>query len=46
MPVEEWQLLQTVALASLLAWASGFRLYLVIFAVLCVLGLLVTCVAI
>ena len=29
----EWQVLQTVALASLLAWASGIRLYLVIFAV-------------
>jgi hypothetical protein len=29
----EWQALQTVALASLLAWASGIRLYLVIFAV-------------
>ena len=29
----EWQVLQTVALASLLAWASGVRLYLVIFAV-------------
>ena len=29
----EWQILQTVALASLLAWASGIRLYLVIFVV-------------
>lgn len=29
----EWHLLQTVALASLLAWASGIRLYLVVFAV-------------
>jgi Domain of unknown function (DUF4126) len=29
----EWQILQTVALASLLAWASGLRLYLVVFAV-------------
>jgi len=29
----EWQVLQTVALASLLAWASGIRLYLVIFTV-------------
>jgi Domain of unknown function (DUF4126) len=29
----EWQVLQTVALASLLAWASGLRLYLVVFAV-------------
>jgi len=29
----EWQVLQTVALASLLAWASGIRLYLVVFAV-------------
>ena len=29
----EWQVLQTVALASLLAWASGVRLYFVIFAV-------------
>ena len=28
----EWQVLQTIALASLLAWASGIRLYLVIFA--------------
>jgi hypothetical protein len=29
----DWQVLQTVALASLLAWASGIRLYLVICAV-------------
>ena len=29
----EWQILQTVALSSLLAWASGIRLYLVVFAV-------------
>ena len=29
----DWQVLQTVALASLLAWASGIRLYLVVFAV-------------
>lgn len=29
----EWQVLQTVALASLLAWASGIRLYLVVFVV-------------
>ncbi len=29
----EWQVVQSVALASLLAWASGLRLYLVIFAV-------------
>jgi hypothetical protein len=29
----EWTILQTVALASLLAWASGVRLYLVVFAV-------------
>ncbi|MDB5921908.1 MAG: hypothetical protein JWN13_844 [Betaproteobacteria bacterium] len=29
----EWLVLQNVALASLLAWASGIRLYLVIFAV-------------
>jgi len=27
----DWQLLQTVALAALLAWASGIRLYLVVF---------------
>ena len=33
MSPSEWQVLQTVALASLLAWASGIRLYLVIFAV-------------
>ena len=31
--MSEWHALQTVALASLLAWASGIRLYLVIFAV-------------
>jgi len=29
----EWAMLQSVALASLLAWASGLRLYLVVFAV-------------
>lgn len=29
----EWQVLQSVALASLLAWASGIRLYLVVFAI-------------
>jgi hypothetical protein len=29
----DWTLLQSVALASLLAWASGLRLYLVVFAV-------------
>ena len=29
----EWHVLQTVALASLLAWASGIRLYFVVFAV-------------
>src|SRR5213075_743719 len=29
----EWSMLQTVALASLLAWASGIRLYLVVFCV-------------
>lgn len=28
----EWQALETVALASLLAWASGLRLYLLVFA--------------
>lgn len=33
MTPSEWQVLQTVALASLLAWASGLRLYLVVFAV-------------
>lgn len=33
MSPNELQVLQTVALASLLAWASGIRLYLVIFAV-------------
>jgi hypothetical protein len=29
----DWQVIQSIALASLLAWASGIRLYLVIFAV-------------
>jgi hypothetical protein len=29
----EWSVLQSVALASLLAWASGLRLYLAVFAV-------------
>ena len=33
MTPNEWGVLQTVALASLLAWASGVRLYLVVFAV-------------
>ena len=33
MSAGEWTVLQSVALASLLAWASGLRLYLVIFAV-------------
>jgi hypothetical protein len=33
MTPDELQVLQTVAIASLLAWASGLRLYLVIFAV-------------
>ena len=33
MSPSDWQVLQTVALASLLAWASGMRLYLVICAV-------------
>ena len=33
MSPSDWQVLQTVALASLLAWASGIRLYCVIFAV-------------
>ncbi|MEK6244946.1 MAG: DUF4126 domain-containing protein [Pseudomonadota bacterium] len=33
MTPSEWQMLQSVALASLLAWASGLRLYLVVFAV-------------
>lgn len=28
----DWQVIQTIALASLLAWASGVRLYLVVFA--------------
>ena len=31
--MSDWHVLQTVALASLLAWASGLRLYLTIFAV-------------
>lgn len=35
MSPSEWQLLQAVALGSLVAWASGLRLYLVVF----VLGL-------
>lgn len=35
MTAEEWQVLQTVALASVLAWASGLRLYFVI----CAIGL-------
>ena len=29
----DWQVLQSIVLASLLAWASGIRLYLVVFAV-------------
>lgn len=33
MTLADWQVLQSVALASLLAWASGIRLYLVIFVV-------------
>ena len=33
MTPNEWGVVQTVALASLLAWASGLRLYLVVFAV-------------
>lgn len=33
MTLTEWPILQTIALASLLAWASGVRLYLVVFAV-------------
>lgn len=33
MTPSEWQVLQSVALASLLAWASGLRLYLVVFAI-------------
>ncbi|HUF81777.1 MAG TPA: DUF4126 domain-containing protein [Burkholderiales bacterium] len=33
MTPDEWLVLQTIAIASLLAWASGLRLYLVIFAV-------------
>jgi len=32
MSPQEWQVLETVALASLLAWASGIRLYFVVFA--------------
>jgi hypothetical protein len=32
MTAHEWQVLETVAMASLLAWASGLRLYLVVFA--------------
>jgi hypothetical protein len=32
MTANEWAILQSVALASLLAWASGVRLYLVVFA--------------
>src|SRR4026207_1359932 len=31
--MSEWHVLQTVALASLLAWASGIRLYMVVFAI-------------
>ena len=31
--MSDWQVLQIVALASLLAWASGIRLYLTVFAV-------------
>ncbi len=31
-PYSDWQLIQTVTLAGLLAWASGIRLYLIIFA--------------
>jgi hypothetical protein len=33
MTANEWAILQSVALASLLAWASGVRLYLVVFCV-------------
>jgi hypothetical protein len=33
MTPEEWRVLEAVAIASLLAWASGLRLYLVVFAV-------------
>ena len=33
MTPEEWSVLQAVALAALLAWASGVRLYLVVFCV-------------
>ena len=32
MTIGEWQVLHTVALATLLAWASGIRLYFVVFA--------------
>jgi len=32
MTPDEWQVLETVAIASLLAWASGIRLYFVVFA--------------
>jgi hypothetical protein len=32
MTAHEWQVLQMVALASMLAWASGLRLYLLVFA--------------
>lgn len=32
MTPQEWQVLETIALASLLAWASGLRLYLLVFA--------------
>src|SRR5689334_7812071 len=32
MTAGEWQVLHTVALATLLAWASGIRLYFVVFA--------------
>lgn len=32
MTAQEWQVLETVAMASLLAWASGIRLYFVVFA--------------
>jgi len=31
--MSDWEVIQTVALASLLAWASGLRLYLTVFAV-------------
>ncbi len=33
MTPQDWQVLEAVALGSLLAWASGIRLYLVVFAV-------------